>query len=164
MDALEFKRIIAKRYWSQKLYYYIVSACLLGAGVFFLLLSVNQKILPGQISYIYAGLPLVIFGFFSVFYLVPNRYKIVSVSSPIAAEEKEGVVRNLDKVVKVNSVKIENGFAQLSLSRDGELYILISTDGYYFCLIPSTGSRGGFVDLGRSERLRSKIARILQNK
>jgi hypothetical protein len=110
---------------------------------------------------------IVLLGGLSV-YLVPNRYKTLSIGSNLAIEEKKEVVSRLLKEFGEPFCYPEKDIYHFTYRKKWwssvyDIYLGISSDAFYLSVQSKVGGYygGGIIDFGHTEKIRSKIIVVI---
>lgn len=174
MSYQEFQAKVSKKTKFERVLWYTLYSLLIIVAAFFI-----YNIITSPVKYkehgtyvlaIITTTAFLLFGFYG-YYLIPNRYKIISVPSNLEIIQKSEVLKNLLNDLKIMAVPelYEYNYFEFgkSLSSWGYcMHLGFDSENFYISLQSKTGGGrygGGFVDFGATERLRKKIKTIIQS-
>ncbi|MBG9377697.1 hypothetical protein I5907_15755 [Panacibacter sp. DH6] len=105
------------------------------------------------------------FSLYSIIYLIPNRYKVLSIYSELNIEQKQEIVKKVLENMKIpvydnTATYYYYEYGKSLLSWGYNLHLAIDIHGFYLSIQGRTGNGrygGGFIDLGGTEKQRRKI-------
>ena len=172
MTEKEFKEEIQKGLWYQKYYYYFLTAAVIIVGGCFLykgiakaatgeeLFDVMLFILPG-IIFLFSGTTFIS--------LIRKRYSVKEFICNLPKSEKESIIREV--AIEFNAGIIEKSkdlwffTSKYKWWLNGyRCYLGLSDKGILVSFFARTGSNGGFVDFGQTNRRRRKLYHLLYKK
>ncbi|HMK20528.1 MAG TPA: hypothetical protein VK492_20145 [Chitinophagaceae bacterium] len=166
MTPQEFQRSVTKIDLYGKYLWYLFSIALIGIGVFlFYDLTTNPNKYRLKHTYVLAFFAfafLFLLGCYAL-YLLPNRYKVLTVNNNLSIDKKKLIVDRLLDNLKVQCHNSQDIFYTFTYQRkpwtkDYDVYLGIDKEKFYVSVLVRTSYyRGGFIDFGGAERLRRKI-------
>ena len=166
MTLQEFQKFVTKTNLYGKYLWYLVSVALIGTSVFlFYDLTTNPDKYKLKHTYVLAFFAFSFFFFLGCYalYILPNRYKVLTVNNSSSIDEKKQIVSKLLEKLKVQYSNNQDTFYTFTYQRkwwtkDYDVYLSIDEEKFYISVLVRTSYyRGGFIDFGGSERLRRKI-------
>lgn len=166
MTLQEFKKSVTKTDLYRKYLWYSFSIALIGLSIFFFSdLTTDPNKYKSRHTYILA---FVFFSFLFLLgcyalYLLPNRYKVLTVNNNSSVDEKKQIISDLLDKLKVPHSHNQETFYAFKYQRkwwtkDYDVYLSIDEEKFYVSVLVRTSYyRGGFIDFGGSERLRKEI-------
>ena len=167
MTEDEFQQKIMKSNLYDKYWYYLLYTAGVCLGIFLL-----YHISAYPIKYNRYGIRLLAYlssAFFIVLgilglYLVPNRYKILSVNSSLTNEKKNNSMKDLINNLEIPYYDIENNYYKFKYKKNWwaseyNVFLGIDVDCFYLSVQSNTGGYigGGIIDFGGTEKVRQKI-------
>lgn len=117
--------------------------------------------------FIHLFLSLFLLGVYGI-YLLPSRYKTVTVDSNLTPEKKQNIISKLLKEYKAYRNSNEHHYTSFKLrprfwNMSYDVYLFFDEAKFAFSIQPQDYSNGGFLDFGAAERKINEIAnRIME--
>lgn len=173
MTPQEFQNTVVKTNWYDKYYYYLISVgAIIGSVYLFHDIATNPLKYKVRHSY---GIALIAFSFLFLMgcyaiYLIPNRYKVLTVSSGLPVDKKKEIISRLLNKLGVAHADTKNDFYSFRFQRkwwtsDYDVYLFIDNQNFYVSVLGTTHAypASGFIDFGGTQRLRRKILSIIKS-
>jgi hypothetical protein len=173
MTPQEFQKTIVKTNWYDKYYYYFISlAAIAGSIYLFYDIGTNPLRYKSKHSYAIALIAyscLFLLGCYAI-YLIPRRYKVLTISSSLPVEKKKEIISTLLNKLSISYEDTKDCFYFFRYRRkwwasDYEVYLLIDNQKFYFSVLGTTHAYPdiGFIDFGGAQRVRRKIISIIKS-
>lgn len=172
MTEKEFKAHIQTGLWHEKYYYYFLSILAITGGFYFfyraIKVSNESDPLFNRILFILACIFLLLAGT-TFINLIHKRYSVKEFVCNLPKGEKENIIREIAAEFNIRPVERSKEFWFFTYkygwwSNGYTCYLGISEKGIMVSFLGRTGGRGGFVDLGQTNRLRKKVHYLLYKK
>lgn len=169
MNQNEFKKEIRKGEKFDTYSNYFFAALLIVAIVYFAIKGITSS---GTLSNESLAI-LIIVSLFSIsicasmFWLIPNKYKIHGFDHNSALEKKKQIIADTAEEFKNHFYESPDLFWHFSYQKNWwnfryNIFFAIDHDKIFFAVVGSSGS--GIMDFGQTQRLRNKIKRSVLNK
>lgn len=171
MTYEQFQSKVLKVNWYDKYYYYFLYAAVTGFG-FFLFYDVTanhakyDRFGTRYLGY-FCCVFLIVAGIRGLF-LVPNRYKILSVNSLFTIDKNKEIIQELLIQLGEPYCSVTDSFYSFTYKKNWwtigcQVYLSIDLERFYISVQSRTGGYygGGIIDFGGTEKVRQKIFRCL---
>jgi len=167
MTLQEFQKKVIKTNWYDKYYYYLISfAAIIGSIYLFYDIWTNPLKYKSKHSYeiaLVAFSILFLIGCYAL-YLIPNRYKILTIDSNLTIDKKREVISELFHKLGISHANTRDNFYSFRYQRkwwtsDYDVYLYVEREKFYVSVLGTTHAypASGFIDFGGTGRLRKKI-------
>ena len=171
MNNEQFKRKILRACWYDKYFYYLFAFALI-IGCFYMLHEAytNSEKYRIRHSYIFSLCTFYSFLLLGLYFMykIPNRYKILTIQSTLPINQKRNIIALLQQsfglYLKKNVdtwyyFEYEKGIIKSGYN----IHINIDDNDFYVGIQSQTTGQGGFMDLGGTEKFRTKIIQALKD-
>jgi hypothetical protein len=165
MTEEEFQKKIKKANWFDLGSEYVVS-CLIIVGSILIIYSFNKKwyhIQPmSQIALVDIFSALMFLSGIFAFRSIQKRYKIIAVSSSLSATKKIKLIEEIAAQYSKYTTQHTDDFYYFQYNKKWwlntyDIRMTYNENYFLFSVQVKTGAKGGWIDIGQSEKLRNKI-------
>ena len=162
MTYKQFQNKVLRSTWYDKYWYYFIYSIATFCGLHILYSSFKFE--PnlennGHIA-MYIFIVFILTGGISGIYLIPNRYKVLTIESKLTAYSKEEIIKLLiaelvGKEFVVNECFYDFTYRRKWFTSEYNIYLSFDTDVFYLSVLTQT--HGGIIDFGGTEQMRQSI-------
>jgi hypothetical protein len=162
MNYEEFVRRIKSKTKFDKCLYYGLCIVVIFLSIFlFCFINVRPEKFEGNQIFHYLGFSFLLFLGIYGLYKLPNRYKIVTISSTQNLIKKKAAIdsllSNLNLKIVSDSNYLSFNYSKSFWSPSYFIYLFYDEDKISFSIQGYDSSSGGFIDFGGTEKLRKKV-------
>lgn len=173
MTLQEFQKTVVKTNWYDKYYYYLISIAAIGGSIYlFYDIGTNPLKYKSRHSYEIALMAyslLFLLGCYAI-YLIPNRYKVLTVDNSLPVDKKKDIISKLLNKLDISLADTRDTFYSFRYQRkwwtsDYDVYLFVDNEKFYICVLGTAHAypASGYIDFGGTERLRRKIVSVIKS-
>lgn len=166
MTYKHFQNKVLRSTWYDKYWYYFIYSIAICLGLYILYSSFQFE--PslknnGHVA-MYIFIVFILTSGISGIYLIPNRYKVLTIESKLNANRKEEIIKLLivelvGKEFVVNECFYDFAYRKKWFTSEYNIYLSFDTDVFYLSVLTQT--HGGIIDFGGTEQMRQSIKKHL---